>query len=80
MLLPNVAADPTAVSTQAVTDFIKSERPDWIIAIGGGSVLDTAKAGALLANNRGDVLDYLRGELQFKSPGIPLIAVPTTSG
>ena len=78
--MPNVAADPTSISTQAVIDFVKSERPDWIIAIGGGSVLDTAKAGALLANNHGDVLAHLRGELPIKSPGIPLIAVPTTGG
>ena len=80
VFLPNVAADPMAVSTQTVIDFVNNECPDWIIAIGGGSVLDTAKAAALLASNHGSVLAPLRGELQIKLPGIPLIALPTTGG
>jgi alcohol dehydrogenase class IV len=56
---------------------------DVVIGIGGGSVLDTAKAIAALAANPGDVLDYLevvgRGEPLVNDP-LPCIAVPTTSG
>lgn len=79
-ILPDVPADPTAVSVQAVIDAVKTQRPDWIIALGGGSVLDAAKAAAILAENDGGVIAHLRGELQIQLPGIPLIAVPTTSG
>ena len=79
-ILPNVPADPTIVSVQEVIDFVKARRPDWIIAVGGGSVLDAAKAAAVIAKNQGEILPYLRGELQVKSTGIPLIAVPTTAG
>jgi alcohol dehydrogenase class IV len=56
---------------------------DVVVAIGGGSVLDTAKAAAALAPNGGEALDYLegvgRGRL-LERPSLPFIAVPTTSG
>lgn len=79
-ILPNVPADPTIDSVQSVVDSVRDTRPDWIVAIGGGSVLDTAKAASVVAKNQGDVLDHLRGDIQIQSPGIPLIAVPTTAG
>jgi alcohol dehydrogenase class IV len=79
-ILPNIPADPTAASVQDVIDAVKNGRADWIIAMGGGSVLDTAKAAAVLSENPGDVVKYLRGELQVEHPGVPLIAVPTTAG
>ena len=77
---PNVPADPTAATVQNVVDTVKARSPDWIIAIGGGSVLDTAKAAALIANHQSDVLAFLRGRSQIDIPGIPCIAVPTTGG
>lgn len=79
-VLSGVPADPTAESVQEVVEKVKVISPDWIIAIGGGSVLDTAKAAAVLANNKGVTAGYLVGEYQFENPGIPLVAVPTTSG
>jgi alcohol dehydrogenase class IV len=56
---------------------------DVIVAVGGGSVLDTAKAAAALVPNGGDSLDYLeevgRGRT-LERPSLPFIAVPTTAG
>lgn len=56
---------------------------DMVIGIGGGSVIDGAKAIAALATNSGDVLDYLevigKGRLLEASP-LPFIAIPTTAG
>jgi alcohol dehydrogenase class IV len=56
---------------------------DVVVAVGGGSVLDTAKAAAVLATNGGEALDYLedvgRGRVLVR-PGLPFIAVPTTAG
>jgi alcohol dehydrogenase class IV len=56
---------------------------DVVIATGGGSVIDAAKAIAILAANGGDPLDYLevvgRGQA-FSKPALPVVAVPTTSG
>lgn len=56
---------------------------DVVVAIGGGSVLDTAKAAAALATNGGKALDYLEGVGRgrvLESPSLPFIAVPTTAG
>jgi len=56
---------------------------DHVIGIGGGSVLDTAKAVAVLLGNGGEAIDYLevvgRGR-KLDQPGLPCIAVPTTAG
>jgi len=79
-IVPDVQPDPTGESVQHVLESIRQASPDWVIAIGGGSVLDTAKAAAVLSNSEGSVLDYLRGQLQIHSPGIPVVAIPTTSG
>ncbi|UYP47091.1 hypothetical protein NEF87_003376 [Candidatus Lokiarchaeum ossiferum] len=55
------------------------EKPHYIAGIGGGSVIDVAKAIAGIATNGGLVEDYYEGK-PFELPGIPLIAVPTTAG
>ena len=56
---------------------------DCVVGIGGGSVIDAAKATAALAANDGDVLDYLEvigAGKNLPKPGLPYIAVPTTAG
>ena len=56
---------------------------DCVVAFGGGSVIDAAKATAALAANDGDVLDYLEvigAGKTLPKPGLPCIAVPTTAG
>lgn len=64
--------------------FAKKESSDMIIAVGGGSSIDTGKGISIMAVNEGSVYDYLdgRGEnkLEIKNQPIPLIAIPTTSG
>ena len=79
-LLPVVSPDPSIASVQKITDEVMADVPDWIIAIGGGSVLDTAKAAAAITTNGGDVARHVRGTADTEQPGIPLIAIPTTSG
>ena len=60
-----------------------AEGCDMVIGLGGGSVLDTGKAIAALATNRGDVMDYLevvgKGQPLTEQP-LPYIAIPTTAG
>ena len=56
---------------------------DVVLAIGGGSALDTGKAIAGLLRVQRSVMDYLEGvgpELPYAGPSVPLIAVPTTAG
>jgi alcohol dehydrogenase len=57
----------------------RQQKPHFVIGIGGGSVLDTAKSIAGIAINGGKAEDYHDGK-EFENPGIPFIAIPTTSG
>ena len=75
-----IAADPSSCTLQDAIENVRDASPDWIIALGGGSVLDTAKAAAVLANTDGKAVDFLRGVRQIEQPGIPLIAIPTVAG
>jgi alcohol dehydrogenase class IV len=59
------------------------ELPEVVVGIGGGSVLDTAKAVAGLVIPGNSVLDHLEGvgpELPYRGPSLPFVAVPTTAG
>ncbi|MEJ2360057.1 MAG: iron-containing alcohol dehydrogenase [Gammaproteobacteria bacterium] len=67
---------------QQVREFA-SEPVDVVLGIGGGSVLDAAKAIAGLLRVGNSVMDYLEGvgpELPYSGPAVPFIAVPTTAG
>lgn len=77
---PDITADPTADSVMELTSLIRRQQYDWVIAIGGGSVLDSAKAAAALACQPNTVHDYLRGSRTIENPGVPLVAIPTTAG
>ena len=77
--------EPTDESMNAAVDWAKAEGPfDVIIAVGGGSSIDTAKAVNLLVTNPGSLEEYLNAPVgQGRAPSaalLPLIAVPTTTG
>jgi alcohol dehydrogenase class IV len=64
-----------------VTQELLKTKADCVIAVGGGSVLDVAKtAAALCTQDVTDVRPYHEKELTLSKPGLPLIALPTTSG
>ncbi len=72
--------NPTTESINAGVLIAKNEKVEVVVGVGGGSVLDSAKAIAMAAVNKGDAWDYLF----FKNPQpertLPMIAVSTTSG
>ena len=78
-----VSGEPTPMLVdQAVSQF-RDESVDVVIAIGGGSVLDAAKAIAGLLPYGNSVMDYLEGvgkNVPYNGPSTPFIAVPTTAG
>jgi alcohol dehydrogenase len=78
-----VSGEPSpALVDQAVSRF-RGEAVDVVIAIGGGSVLDAAKAIAGLLPSGNSVMDYLEGvgkNIPYRGPSTPFIAVPTTAG
>lgn len=77
--------EPTDASMIEAIEFGRSVGPfDAIVAVGGGSSIDTAKAVNLLTTNDGELMDYINAPVGKAKPPIspllPLIAVPTTTG
>ena len=78
-----VAAEPTVELARAAVAAAREHGADVIAAIGGGSVIDTGKAVAMLLGNGGDPLDYLEvvgSGRAITRPAVPCVAVPTTAG
>jgi hydroxyacid-oxoacid transhydrogenase len=80
-----VHVEPTDASLDEAIEFARDAGPfDAILAVGGGSSIDTAKAVNLLTTNPGELMDYVNapvGRAQAPTrPLLPLVAVPTTTG
>lgn len=77
----NVKPNPTIENVLSGLDILEKSGSDFILAVGGGSVIDTAKGIAVIANNpeNKDVVS-LEGVDKSKNPALPIIAVPTTAG
>jgi alcohol dehydrogenase class IV len=80
-----VHVEPTDESMAAAVDFARESGPiDAIVAVGGGSSIDTAKAVNLLVTNPGELMDYINapigGAASPVNPLLPLVACPTTTG
>lgn len=80
-LYSNIKPNPTIENVQTGVEAFKNAGTDYLIAIGGGSSMDTAKAIGIIINNPefADVRS-LEGVAPTKKPCVPIIAVPTTAG
>nr|WP_321358559.1 iron-containing alcohol dehydrogenase [uncultured Draconibacterium sp.] len=82
-VLFNVSGEPTTDLIERGVQLAREHASDVVVGIGGGSVIDSAKAIAALATNKGELLDYLevigRGKPLTEKP-LPCIAIPTTAG
>ncbi len=80
-LFSDIKANPTIQNVQNGVDAFKKSNSDYIIAIGGGSSMDTAKAiGIIIANPEFEDVRSLEGVAPTKKPAVPIFAVPTTAG
>ncbi|WP_232468067.1 iron-containing alcohol dehydrogenase [Bordetella genomosp. 13] len=75
----DIEPDPSAHTVTRAFDACRDHNATLLLAIGGGSTMDVAKAVGILATNGGRIHDY-EGIEKFSTPGLPLIAVPTTAG
>lgn len=77
----NIKPNPTIENVQTGVEAFKKSGADYIIAIGGGSSMDTAKAIGIIIKNPefADVVS-LEGVAPTKNKAVPIIAVPTTAG
>lgn len=77
----NIKANPTVENVQTGVEAFKKSGADYIIAIGGGSSMDTSKAiGIIITNPEFADVVSLEGVAPTKNPCVPIIAVPTTAG
>ena len=78
-----VQANPLKDTVMEGAKFCRENKCDFVVALGGGSVMDAAKAIASMATNKGDLWDYVFGGTgkgkALVSPPLPIIAITTRS-
>ncbi len=74
-----IEPNPRHSTIDSLANRAREGRFDCVIGIGGGSVLDAAKAVSMLLSNPGSIRDY-EGKNKFPHPALPFIALPTTCG
>ena len=75
--------EPSVALIQLIVEFSRTSGCDFVIAFGGGSVMDAGKAASAMLTNPGDLLDYLEvvgNNLPLTLPAAPCVAIPTTAG
>ncbi len=79
VLFDSVQPDPTDANVRSGVQLFESEKCDVVVALGGGSPIDAAKAIAVLVTN-GEPLARFQGYHQVPKAGVPLVVIPTTAG
>ncbi len=84
MVFSQVQANPLKSTVMAGADFARTNDCDFVVALGGGSVMDAAKIMAMMAANEGDLWDYVSGGTGKGQPlpnkPLPVICITTTAG
>ena len=84
MVFDRIEANPLKSTVMAGAAAAREHGCDMIVALGGGSVMDAAKAIALMASNDGDLWDYISGGTgkgkPFANRGLPIVTITTTAG
>nr|WP_309099979.1 iron-containing alcohol dehydrogenase [Fredinandcohnia onubensis] len=75
-----IDSEPTDKFVDEALKVLKQNKCDVIIALGGGSCIDTAKAVAVIATNGGSISDFIGNKKIADKKAVPLIAIPTTAG
>ena len=79
LVFNDVKPNPSVTATNRIYESYKDKTIKSIVAVGGGSVIDTAKALAVLFTNGGSISDYFGFDLYTSDP-LPVFAIPTTVG
>lgn len=75
----DVMSEPDDASLQPAIQMVREHQCDCLVALGGGSAIDSAKAIALLASHGGEMSDY-KVPHQVNVSSLPVVAIPTTAG
>ena len=79
----SIGHEPTVNDADAAAEVGRAWEADWVLGVGGGSVIDAAKAAACLMRNPGPALDYLEvigAGRPVERTSVPLVVIPTTAG
>lgn len=79
VVFDKVKQNPLTTTAKEAADVAKTEKCDAVIGVGGGSIMDCAKAAAFLAVNDGDINEYIFNRLKSDT-ALPIILIPTTCG
>ncbi len=79
VLFDKVTQNPLTDTAIEGSSLVLQNNCDVVLGLGGGSVIDCAKAIAFLSQNNGDINDYIFGKIQ-SNKALPIIAIPTTCG
>lgn len=79
VIYDKVLPDPPDTMVEEGAVMARSEKIDGIVAVGGGSSMDTAKGINVLINNEPPIMQYFGVQKNLK-PGVPMVFIPTTSG
>lgn len=79
VVFDKVSQNPLTTTAQEGAEFAINEKCDVIIGLGGGSIMDCAKAIAFICKNDGDINDYIFGRIK-SDQALPIILIPTTCG
>lgn len=78
-IFDRIEPNPREATVERLADAMRAHGSEGVVGLGGGSVLDAAKAAAMLAANGGRLTDY-EGRNRYRERPLPMIAVPTTCG
>lgn len=84
VIFEKVQPNPTKSHVMEAAGICRKESCDFVIGLGGGSSIDSAKAIAIMATNEGDYWDYIQSGSgkgkSYKNKPLPVVAIPTTAG
>lgn len=84
VLFDKIMENPVKEVIMEGAAYARANNCDFILALGGGAVLDSSKAIAAMATNDGDLWEYVTGgtgkAMPLKNKGLPIVTVPTSSG
>jgi alcohol dehydrogenase len=84
VVFDKIVSNPVAEHVAEGAAIVRQERCDFVIGLGGGSSIDSAKGIAVMAKNRGEYWDYMRTgtgkKMPFSGEALPIVAIPTTAG
>lgn len=79
-IFSDLESNPTVMNVDACAKIVEEHNAQFIVALGGGSSLDCAKAASVTAYSGASVRSFHSEGVKISAPGLPIIAIPTTAG